>query len=174
MSPELLDKYLAGQCTAEETRTVEAWYATQRGEKDVLSTLSDLEKQLLEEETLKKIKSAIGVPFDNQEETPKKLSFWRNRIVQMGIAASFLLFCWGGWSFFQSKTTAKTEDALFGLIEQVKEDAIIRFVNKKTKLITHLLPDGTQVCLHPNAELSYPKAFEGRNKASNFYWRRLF
>ena len=174
VSPELLDKYLAGQCTAEETRTVEAWYATQRGEKDVLSTLSDLEKQLLEEEILKNVRTKISVPIDNQEETPKKLSFWRNRIVQMGIAASFLLFCWGGWSFFQSKTTAKTEDALFGLIEPVKEDAIIRFVNKKTKLITHLLPDGTQVCLHPNAELSYPKAFTGKTRQVSFIGEGFF
>ena len=174
MSPELLDKYLAGQCTAEETRKVEAWYATQRGEKDVLSTLSDLEKQLLEEETLKKIKSAIGVPFDNQEETPKKLSFWRNRVVQMGMAASFLLVCWGGWAFFQSKTLAKTEDALFGLVEPIRQDEVIRFVNKEAQLITHRLPDGTQVCLHPNAELSYPKAFEGKTRQVTFIGEGFF
>jgi transmembrane sensor len=174
MSSELLDKYLAGQCTAEETRRIEAWYATQKGEKDVLSTLSDLEKQLLEEETLKKIKSTIGVPFESQEESPKILSFWRNRVVQMGIAASFLLICWGGWSFFQDKTPAKTEDALFGLVEPLKEDAVIRFVNTQSKLVTHRLPDGTQVCLHPNAELTYPKAFTGKTRQVSFIGEGFF
>lgn len=174
MSPELLDKYLSGQCTSEETLRVEAWYAAQRGEKDVLSTLSDLDKQLLEEETLKKIKTTLGVPFDNQEETPKKLSFWRNRVFQMGMPASFLLVCWAGWFYFQTTTPAKTEDALFGIIEPIKEDAIIRFVNKEAKLITHRLPDGTQVCLHPNAELSYPKAFEGKTRQVTFIGEGFF
>jgi transmembrane sensor len=174
ISPELLDKYLSGQCTAEETHRIEAWYAAQRGEKDVLSTLSDLEKQLLEEETLKKIKSTIGVPFESQEETPKKLSFWRNRVVQMGIAVSFLLICWGGWSFFQDKTPTKTEDALFGLVEPLKEDAVIRFVNTNAKLVIHRLPDGTQVCLHPNAELTYPKAFTGKTRQVSFIGEGFF
>ncbi len=174
ISLELLDKYLSGQCTAEEIRRVETWYAAQRGEKDVLSTLSDLEKQLLEEDVLKKIKSTIGVPIDNQEEMPRKLSFWRNRVVQVGIAASFLLICWGGWAFFQSKTSVKTDDVLFGLIEPIKQDAVIRFVNKEAKLITHHLPDGTQVCLHPNAELTYPKVFEGKTRQVTFIGEGFF
>jgi transmembrane sensor len=174
MSPELLDKYLAGQCTAEEIRTVEAWYAAQRGEKGVISTLSDLEKQLLEEEILKNVRTKIGLPIDNQEETPKKLSFWRNRVVQMGIAASFLLVCWGGWAFFQDKTPAKTEDTLFGLIEPIKQEEVIRFINKEAKLVTHRLPDGTEVCLHPNAELTYPKAFTGKTRQVSFIGEGFF
>ena len=172
MSPELLDKYLAGQCTAEEIRKVEAWYAAQRGEKDVLSALSDLDKQLLEEDTLKKIKSTIGLPFESQEELPIKLPFWRNRLVLMGIAASFLLICWGGWIFFSSPT--KTDDALFGLIEPIKQDAVVRFVNKEAKLIMHRLPDGTEVCLHPNAEVTYPRVFDGKTRQVSFIGEGFF
>jgi transmembrane sensor len=174
ISPELLEKYLSGQTSAEETRRVENWYAAQRGEKDFLSTLSDLDKQLLEEETLKKIKSTIGVPFDNQEEAPKKLSFWRNWRFRMGIAATFLLVCWGGWSYFSGQAPTKTEDALFGPIEPIKQDVLLRFVNKEAKLITHGLPDGTQVCLHPNAELTYPKAFEGKTRQVTFIGEGFF
>jgi transmembrane sensor len=174
MSPELLDKYLTGQCTSDETLKVEAWYAAQRGHKDVLSSISDLDKQLLEEETLKKIRSTIGVPFESQEEPPKKLSFWRNRVFQMGMAASFLLICWGSWAYFKAETPTKTEDALFGIIEPIKEDAVVRFVNKQAKLITHRLPDGTEVCLHPNAELTYPKTFEGRTRQVTFIGEGFF
>jgi transmembrane sensor len=174
ISPEILDKYLSGKCTAEEIRKVETWYAAQSGDNDYLSELSDLDKQLLEEDTLKNIKSIIGVPFDNQEETPKKLPFWRNRLVQMGIAASFLLICWNGWFYFSSRTVTKTEDVLFGIVEPIKQDAVIRFVNKKAQLITHRLPDGTQVCLHPNAELSYPKAFEGKTRLVTFIGEGFF
>lgn len=172
MSPELLDKYLAGQCTAEEIRKVEAWYASQRGDKDFLSSLSDLDKQLLEEDTLKKIKSAIGVPYESPEEMPNKLSFWRNYGFQMGTAASFLLICWAGWLFFQSPP--KTDDALFGFVEPLKPNAVIRFVNTEAKLITHRLPDGTEVCLHPNAELTYPKAFEGKTRQVSFIGEGFF
>lgn len=173
MLPELLDKYLSGSCTAEETRRVEAWYAAQRGEKDVLSSLSDLDKQLLEEETLKKIRSTIGIPFESQEEPPKKLTFWRNRVFQMGMAASFLLICWGSWSYFQAQTPT-TEDALFGIIEPIKANSAVRFINKEAKLVTHRLPDGTKVCLHPNAELTYPKTFEGKTRQVTFIGEGFF
>ncbi len=174
MSPELLDKYLSGQCTAAETRKVEAWYAAQRGEKDYLSTVSDLDKQLLEEATLKNIKSAIGSPFEEEEEMPRKLSFWRNRVFQMGMAASFLLVCWGGWFYSQSQTASQTDDIFFGLTEQINEESAVRFVNKEAKLVTHRLPDGTQVCLHPNAELTYPKVFEGKTRQVSFIGEGFF
>jgi transmembrane sensor len=173
ISPELLDKYLAGECTPAETRKVEAWYAAQGEEKDYLSTLSALDKHMLEEATLKNVKSAIGVPFEAEEEVPRKLSFWRNPLFQMGMAASFLLISWGGWSYFQSQTVVAS-DALFGVVEPMKLDAMVRFVNKETKLITHRLPDGTEVCLHPNAELTYPKAFEGKTRQVTFVGEGFF
>jgi len=166
MKRELLDKYLAGQCTTDETRRVEAWYEEQGNDKDFLSSLSDLEKQLLEEDTLKKIKSTIGVPFENEEETPKIIPFWRNWRVQMGIAASLLLICWAGWAYLQSNSTPK--EVLFAFVEPLKQDALVRFINKETKLINHRLPDGTQVCMYPNAELTYPKVFEGKTRQVTF------
>lgn len=174
ISPELLDRYLAGECTPEETRKIEAWYAAQRGEKDFLSTVSDLDKHLLEEVTLKKIKSAIGAPFIIEEEAPRRLSIWRNRIFQMGMAASFLLICWAGWMFSSTETPVETGgDALF-VAEPINKDVLIQFVNKKSKLITHRLPDGTEVCMHPNAELTYPKAFEGKTRQVTFIGEGFF
>jgi transmembrane sensor len=174
ISPELLDKYLSNQCTSEEQRTVEAWYAVQKGEKDFLGSLSELDRHLLEEETLKKIKTAISPPFDLEEAAPKQLSFWRNRLIPIGIAACFLLICWGGWHYFQYPTGHETANEPFALIEPVAEETIVRFVNKEAKLVTHRLPDGTQVCLHPNAELAYPKAFEGKTRQVFFMGEGFF
>ena len=174
MTRELLDKYLANQCNPSEIRKVEAWYAAQSGENDFLSSLSDLDRQVLEEETLKKIKNTVGAPLDNQEEPPTKLIFWNNRVIQLGIAASFLLIFWGGWSYFQAEISTKTEDVLFGIMEPINQDAIIRFVNKEAKLIKHRLPDGTMVCLHPNAELTYPKTFVGKTRQVIFIGEGFF
>lgn len=174
MTRELLDKYLADQCNTKEKGKVEAWYAAQGGDKDFLSSLSDLDRQVLEEETLEKIKSTVGVLLDNQEEPPKKLVFWKNRAVQMGIAASFLLTFWGGWTYFQSEISTKTDDVLFGIIEPLNQESIIRFVNKESKLIKHRLPDGTEVCLHPNAELTYPKTFTGKTRQVTFIGEGFF
>lgn len=173
-SPELLDTYLAGKCTPEEVRKIEAWYAAQNGEKDFLASLSDLDKHLLEEDTLKKIKKTLDIPSEYQEETPPKLSFWRRKVVQLGIAASFLLLSVGSWFFFQEGTPTQTSDALFGVIEPIKENAVTRFVNKEAKLVTHRLPDGTEVCLHPNAELTYPKVFEGKTRQVTFIGEGFF
>lgn len=172
MKRELLDKYLAGQCTTDEARKVEDWYEKQGDDKDFLSSLSDLEKQLLEEDTLKKIKSTIGIPFENEDETPKIIPFWRNWRVQMGVAASLLLMCWAGWSYLQPDSTPK--DALFAFVEPSKQDALVHFVNKEAKLITHRLPDGTQVCMYPNAELTYPKVFEGKTRQVVFVGEGFF
>ncbi len=174
MTRELLDKYLANQCNPSEIRKVEFWYAAQSGDNDFLSSLSDLDRQVLEEETLKKIKNIVGSPLDNQEEPPKKLPFSKNRLIQLGIAASFLLIIWGGWSYFQAGTSTKTEDKLFGIIEPINQDAIIRFVNKESKLIKHRLPDGTEVCLHPNAELIYPMTFVGKTRQVIFIGEGFF
>ncbi len=174
MSQELLDKYLTGECTTDETRNVESWYADQKGNKDFLSTLSDLDRQLLEEETLKKIKSVLGISFDSEDEDTKVIPFWRNWRVQVGIAASFLLICWAGWSFLRPSPVAKPGDALFAQIEPVEQEAVVRFINKEAKLITHRLPDGTQVCLYPNAELTYPNAFEGKTRQVTFIGEGFF
>jgi transmembrane sensor len=174
MTRELLDKYLSGRCNAEEIRNVEAWYAEQKGDKDFISSLSDLDKQLLEEETLKNIKNTIGITLDIQPETPKKILFGRNMFVRMGIAASFLLICWVGWSYFQAKTSIKTDDDFLGFSEPVKQSSNIRFINKEAKLIKYRLPDGTQVCLHPNAELTYPQVFTGKNRQITFIGEGFF
>lgn len=176
MSQELLDKFLAGQCNSNETRKVEAWYEAQRGDKDFLATLSDLDKQLLEEQTLRNIKTAIGMPLDNQEVIPVKLSFWRNWKIMTGVAASFLLITWAGLTFFQSRFSSKPSDELFGLIEPLKqtENATIRFVNRDAKLIVHRLPDGTKVSLYPSAELTYPKEFEGKTRQVAFIGEGFF
>lgn len=172
MKRELLDKYLAGQCTTDEARKVEAWYENQGKDKDFLSSLSDLEKQLLEEDTLKKIKSTIGIPFENEEETPKIIPFWHNWRIQMGVAASLLLICWAGWYYLPFNSPSK--EALFAFVEPSKQDALIRFVNKEAKLINHRLPDGTKVCMYPNAELTYPKVFEGKTRQVTFVGEGFF
>lgn len=175
MSRELLDKYLAGQCTTNETHNVEVWYEAQKGDKDFLHSLSDLDKQLLEEETLQRIRTTIGVPLKNEVEIPKKMSLWRNWGVQMGIAASILLVFGVGLALYQSKTS-KPADELFGQIEPIMqaENSIIRFVNKEAKLITHRLPDGTQVSLYPSAELTYPKTFAGKTRRVTFIGEGFF
>ena len=174
VTPELLDKYLLGQCTAEEILTVESWYASQRGTKDYLSSLSGLERQLLEEETLKNIKSTLNEPFDEEEQTPKKLSFWRNRLVQVGMAASFLLICWVSWSYFQSLKSINGDDTLFGVVKPVNQSNMIHFTNKETKMVMHFLPDSTQVWLHPNAELTYPKTFDIHSRQVTFVGEGFF
>ena len=174
ISPELLDKYLAGECTSSEIRKIEAWYAEQGEEKDYLSTLSALDKHLLEDATLKKIKHTIGVPFESQEEAPKKVSFWRNGLFKMGIAASVLLICWSGWVSFQSNKRSKLDEMFAGLSENIHQNTTIRYVNTEAKLIKHRLPDGTMVCMHPNAELTYPKTFTGEARQVTFIGEGFF
>ncbi len=153
ITPELLDKYLSGQCSPEESAKVEEWYAMQPGEKNYLARLSDLERQLLEEETLKNIHTKIGLQSNPLEKTPRKMVF-RRRLFQLGVAASLLLAAWSIWYFVPG-----TEVNTSAIVRPKQQQDWIHFVNKEAKLITHVLPDGTEVCLHPNAELVYPQTF---------------
>ena len=173
--PELLEKYVSGQCTAEEALRVEAWYAAQKGDKDYLSTLSDLERQLLEEDTLKNIRSKMNIGVDNPNEwTPKKRLFGQKRKVWMGLAASFLLLFSVGWYFWQSSQSTQSAATLFDDVEPIKTAETVQFVNKEARLVMYQLPDGTQVCLHPNAELTYPKVFGAKSRQVTFIGEGFF
>lgn len=169
ITPELLDRYLSGQCSPEETARVEEWYAMQQGEKNYLARLSDLEQQLLEEETLKNIHSKIGLPLDPVVQVPKKSTFLRQRLFQLGFAASLLLAAWSIWYFFPG-----TEVNTSAIVRPKQQQDSVHFVNNEAKLITHILPDGTKVCLHPHAELIYLKIFRGQFRQVEFKGEGFF
>ena len=179
ISPELLEKYLTGQCTDEEVRIVENWYATQKGEKKYLSTLSELDRQMLQEDTLNNIRETVGAPFNQEVVIPQKKTFWRNRFVQIGMAATLLvlfLFLWQFASSSSSNTDIKSDSAaiVFDEIVVMPQSDVVVFINKEAKLVKHLLPDGTRIWLHPNAELTYPKTFANNSRQVTFVGEGFF
>lgn len=177
ISPELLEKYLAGQCTEEEARIVENWYTTQKGEKKYLSSISELDRQMLQEDTLNNIRKIVGVSFNQAAVIPQKVAFGRNRFVQIGIAASLLivfLFVWQFTSIHKTDVNPVSTDIVFDELVVMPPSDMVVFINKEAKLVKHLLPDGTRIWLHPNAELSYPKIFANNSRQVTFVGEGFF
>lgn len=147
---QLLQKYLRGECTAEEKSFVEHWYGLLEAE------TGDLEKNMdtdeLEARLWEQIQSKMEVEesIDDIEPLYKRLSFgW------LGIAASLLLVA--TWWFIGSWNKKTPTDSV------VASDWLYR-TNTATSPILIRLEDGSKVQLSPKSTLRFPKHFEKHNR----------
>jgi transmembrane sensor len=168
ISSELLDKYLSGKCTLDEIQQVEAWYEARSGEKNYLSRLSDVEQRTLQANVFDNIRTKININTTiqppKQQSIPPAITFFR---FSRWITAACVLFLIGivGWGYWAK---SMSETGMLAETEFVLPDAIvansIRFMNKEARIVTHLLPDGTKVWLHPQAAIQYPKTFKKESR----------
>lgn len=142
---KLLDKYLAGQCTADEADLVEQWYALLDGQ--------EVDKQLNTEELKEKIWNKIQIIMQPKTTEIKPLNtYWR--IYKYAVAAAILLCLSVGVSFFiknlnQDKASIPTIAELPYIIQK----------NTSDKNITLTMEDSSQITLLPEAEIMYPRQF---------------
>ncbi|QRR01026.1 FecR family protein [Dyadobacter sandarakinus] len=164
ISPELLDKYLAGQRSGIEKKQVEAWYASLTGEADFLGTLPPEEQQHLQENTFEHILSEIR---ETDEKPHRKLRWgWLT-----GIAASIALVT--GIYFFQKHADNNADISAIQLHPAAPAETR-RFVNAERRIVTFVLPDSSTVQLHPGAEIVYPRAFSGNQRRVTFSGEGFF
>jgi ferric-dicitrate binding protein FerR (iron transport regulator) len=141
----LLDKYLAGKCTAEEVRLVEQWYALLDGQ--------ELESQWNKEELKEKIWNKIQTATQPKAIRTKNVSLiWG--VYKYAAAAAILLCMSMGIAFLiknqnQDKASIPTIAELPYLIQK----------NTSDKNITLTMEEGSQITLLPEAEIMYPKQF---------------
>lgn len=151
IAPELLEKYAHGECTDEETLQVHAWYDAFEDDEDLLSYLSDVEKQQMKEVLLERIKSDIGneVTADSSGKL-RKLHFPKIFYLITVIAAVFIM-AFGIVIYIQNKSAANTDPHWADMVA----------VNNPTQYYAkQTLPDGSTVWLSPQSSISYPKTFE--------------
>jgi ferric-dicitrate binding protein FerR (iron transport regulator) len=131
ISPELIDKYLQGQCSQEEVDMINKWYDSYDAAADPLSTLSEDEQLTIRQLMHNRIKARIRAV-----ETPRRNV---KLFIYAGIAAAILL--------------------LLGirLMMKPREQPVqqIVFTNTSKGMMKQLLPDSSMVWLQPNATISY-------------------
>ncbi len=151
--PELLEKYLRGECTDEEILQVHAWYDSFEGDEDMLSYLPANEKEQLKQVLLERIKSDIGI--EKAEDTSgglKSLRFPNAKIFYLvSVIAAVFIVAFGVLIYIQNKSFASTSP----------QWAHQLVVNNTTKIYAkQKLPDGSNVWLSPGAVMIYPETFD--------------
>ncbi|WP_185731399.1 FecR family protein [Larkinella rosea] len=140
ISPELLKKYLEGNCNAEEVEQVEQWYAA-------LNAGDANPREFDQNRHLKKVQEIVNLKTgaEMQPELPDNVryfvpGFWRY------VAAAILLIV-SGLGFYFYRHTAKPAQELAAQATSI--------VNTQKQVIRHQLPDGSKVWLNPNAAIRY-------------------
>ena len=149
ITPELLDRYLAGTCTEAEARLVEAWYRSfEQGpelQQDFPDTLSGKYRRHLFRRIRERIQQTERYP-------PGQARFWVRYPNLTWLAAAAVVLAVGLvlWPGSRGSTPMATVPAGGVSIVLANEQNIIR---------TYILPDSSQVWLNPHSRLSYAPDF---------------
>lgn len=138
----LLDKYLAGKCSAEERELVEQWYALL--DNPDLESPKDIE--ILKNTIWHKIQKDI-------KPVAKVTPLWQKSYFKYAIAASLLLVVSASIFLFEKKQISTN------LPIDLNNAEILTLKNTSDKIISLTLEDSSRIDLSPDAELSYPKRF---------------
>lgn len=144
----ILQKYLDQQCTEEEKRLVEEWYADLEGEKP--PQLKPAELELQKEALWQKI--ALATVKASPKTKVISLNAWINPVKYGSAAALILLAAWA-WIFGINSNLFKKAEPAFTLVEnQSLKDRLVK------------LPDGSQVILKPAGKLRYNFAHQHKRE----------
>jgi transmembrane sensor len=146
--PELLQKYLRGDCSKEETAILIKWYKSFEGSSDPLSSLTEIEAQEVKARILGRIKANIEKKESPTEKPTRKIGVlaWPLAYWLSGVAAVVLIVT--GLSLLIKN----------GRPAQVEQVTVNNLTGKMYKVT---LSDSSVVWLSPDSKLQYPKFFKG-------------
>jgi len=150
IAPELLERYLHGECTDEELSRVYAWYDAFEEEDDLLSHLAANDKEELKKVLLERIKADMDIDAVNEDSQPRRLRFPKSNIFYFISIAAVLIMALGILIYIQNRSAGKTP--------QWVDKIIVR--NTGLTYAKQILPDGSTVWLSPGSVMQYPKVFD--------------
>lgn len=159
----LLQKYLSGHATADEQLVVEEWYALLE---EVPKDLPMHEWEALEKRLWTKLQ---GKAFG--EIPTRKISFWRRRPLQIGVAAAVALLVVSlGYVMYLDSAVPELSER----IEQAEANGMTLVINNTTQIQPVALEDGSKVWLDPESELRFPKHFSKEYREINLLGNAYF
>lgn len=160
ISPELIRKYLAGNCSAEEAAKVLEWYDSAEQDPDPLDRLTPQERVALKEmmytNVMEQIRSRRALP------SPVLFGIRRQRLVLGGMAAAIGLFAAVTLLLYNPKSPSEhtgnlTADAANTEICLDQTDIVVE--NSLRTIKKQILSDGSVIWLQPETWISFPKEF---------------
>jgi len=153
VTPELLHKYLDGECTPEDAFLLYQWYDAFEKQDNPLDTMSPIEQEALKMLMLQNFRNKVlGADITDEEPVKKALSV-KLLYTLSGIAA-MLLLVWAGFSL-----TPKKDRDTGGVFTTATEQMEVN--NLTNSIYKQVLSDGSIVWLSPKSKLRYPKKFAG-------------
>jgi ferric-dicitrate binding protein FerR (iron transport regulator) len=158
ISPELIKKYLAGECSPEELRLVNRWYNSFENEEGLISSLDEQQQLDLKSKMLSKVKKNIH----QQKKITATTKVDRNlsnrfalyaKIAAMTVIVAGLSFFIINYSTINNPDTK--QEMLVNTRETVREIANHQVDSKKISL-----PDGSTIWLSANSTIKHPANFE--------------
>jgi transmembrane sensor len=154
VTPELLHKYLDGNCTAEELLMLYKWYDGFEDNADPFEELTNQEQQALKMLMFNKFKASVVLPEAPITDNMIKRRFPVKALyILSGIAALFFI-AWG--IHFYKSPKAESPN---GIITIASEQMMLK--NQTNSIYKQVLSDGSIVWLSPKSQLEYPKKFAG-------------
>ena len=142
LNKEIIEKYLAHQCSEAEQMLVEAWYNSFENNPDGISHLSVTEQDYLSNQVRENIERKIK-PVQIYKPQPW---VW----YASGLAAMLLIVI--GLSFYFNP---KTDNNISRIRSDIPLSDWAKYENSSAKILRISLPDGSTVWLQPKTQLSY-------------------
>jgi len=143
----LFDRYLKGQCSAEEKQRIDRWFDERGG---IGNALSKEDLQRLEAEMFTHIREVLPQESANRP-LVRKLGKW------LRVAAAFLGLCGAGYLFFfyQGDRNRSMEDS---------GERFFMFQTKAGQRAKLVLPDSSSIWLNSNSLVRYEKTFNDSSR----------
>lgn len=153
-TPELLYKYIDGQCTDAETILVHQWYDSFEEDEDPFDNLNSVEQEALKMLMLEKFKRSVITSFKPVVIIPRKALPAKLMYSLSGIAALLLVVF--GFYILKKDEAVKSGNSI---ITTASEVMVLN--NQTSSIYKQTLNDGSVVWLSPKSQLQYPKKFLG-------------
>lgn len=155
VTEELLRRYLAGECTAEEEGRVNAWYQALDGKSDVSGILDVIHDEGTESRIFEKVISKIEDCPQSEGIVNVRMARARPARNLLRFAAAVLLLATAGLGTFYL-----ADQNPIG-----KEQSTVSLVaNSKNTIRRVSLPDGSMVWLYPNSTVEFPRTFDDKSR----------
>lgn len=156
-SPDLLDNYLNGRCSAEEARQIERWYDSFEHHQDLTQTHPDSRERVYSQKILQQIRQRI----EGHEARPvRTLGPGKNWLWALsGVAAAVIILAVGVWQIQRPEQVGRPKPTA-SLASRL---ALLE--NKGKTILRHELTDGSVVWLSPATKLRYPNRFASAIRA---------
>ncbi len=155
VTPELLHKYLDGECTPDEAFLLFRWYDSFEHQADPTDGMSALEQEALRMLMLNRFRDSVLAAEAINDIPVRKTTPVVKLLYVLSSIAALMLMVWAGLWLMEPSANAVPNGIITTAAGQME------ISNQTNSIYKQILSDGSIVWLSPKSKLLYPKKFMG-------------